>query len=42
MAGLPHKVTFGDKGYVHMGPLAWIEVGERRYSRSRTISLGEG
>lgn len=39
-SGIPHKVTFGDRGKVHMGPLAWLEIGERRYAKSRTISLG--
>lgn len=39
-AGIPHRVTFKDGAMVHMGPLAWIEVGERRYPKSRTISLG--
>lgn len=39
-AGIPHGVTFKDGDRVHMGPLAWIEKGERRYPKSRTISLG--
>lgn len=40
-AGVPHKVTFEDgRGRVTLGPLAWIEVGERRYPRSRTVTVG--
>lgn len=42
IAGVPHRVTFQDGSYVHLGPLAWIEKGQRRYPRSRTVSLGEG
>jgi len=41
-AGLREGVTFEDppNGTLHLGPLAWIEVGERRYARSRTVSVG--
>ena len=38
-AGVPHRVTFDDKlrGGIFLGPLAWVEVGERRYPRSKTV-----
>ena len=42
-AGLPDRVTFEDpqdRRQLRMGPLAWLEVGERRYARSRTIVIG--
>jgi len=39
-AGLPHRVTFSDGRNITLGPLAWIEVGERRYARSKTIVIG--
>ena len=39
-AGLPHKVTFKDGNRIHLGPLAWIEKGQRRYAKSRTVPLG--
>ena len=35
-AGVPHGVTFADDQGIGLGPLTWIEVGERRYARSRT------
>lgn len=39
-AGVPHKVTFEDRsGQISLGPLAWIEVGEREYPRSRTVTI---
>lgn len=40
-AGVPHGVTFEDKlrGGVYLGPLAWIEVGERKYARSKTVPV---
>ncbi|MBN9504968.1 MAG: hypothetical protein J0I69_02985 [Altererythrobacter sp.] len=41
IAGIPHGVTFLDGDRVHMGPLAWIEVGDRRYPKSKTVSLGQ-
>lgn len=39
-AGIAPGVTFEDGANVHMGPLAWIEVGERRYPKAKTVSLG--
>lgn len=41
-AGLRDRVTFADPqlGTLHLGPLSWIEIGERRYARSRTIVVG--
>lgn len=41
-AGVAHGVTYRDDHHVHMGPLAWIEVGERKYPKSKTISRGRG
>jgi len=38
--GLADRVTFKDGGNIHLGPLAWIEVGERKYTRSRTVTVG--
>jgi hypothetical protein len=40
-AGVPHGVTFEDKlrDTIALGPLAWIEVGQRRYARSRTVPI---
>lgn len=36
-----HGLAFeGANDSCHLGPLTWIEVGERRYARSRTVSLG--
>jgi hypothetical protein len=39
-AGVPHKVTFLDSKHLCLGPLAWVEVGERKYAHSKTISRG--
>lgn len=43
-AGIRHGVTFEDKlqGGLFAGPLTWIEVGQRRYAKSKTVSLGRG
>lgn len=38
--GLPHGITFTDRKHLSLGPLAWIEKGERRYARSRTEPIG--
>ncbi len=40
IAGIAPGVTFQTGNTVHMGPLAWIEVGTRRYPKSKTVSLG--
>lgn len=40
LAGVPHGVTYQDSRAVSLGPLAWVEKGERRYARSRTLSHG--
>lgn len=39
-AGLTHKVTFQHGRLLSLGPLAWVEIGERKYSRSRTVTVG--
>ena len=39
-AGVPIGVIYEDDRGMWLGPLAWIEVGKRRYARSRTVSLG--
>lgn len=36
-AGLADRVTFRDGRRIFLGPLAWIEVGQRRYARSKTV-----
>lgn len=41
IAGIPHGVTYQHAdGSIGLGPLTWIETGERKYARSATISLG--
>jgi hypothetical protein len=42
LAGVPHGVTYRDGDGIAFGPLAWIEVGQRRYPKSKTVSLGRG
>lgn len=40
-AALRHGLAYEDRhGIAGLGPLTWIEVGERAYPRSKTISLG--
>ena len=36
--GLGH---FDDRGQPFLGPLVWIEIGQRRYRRSRTVPMRE-
>jgi hypothetical protein len=38
--GLAERVTFRDGRRIHLGPLAWLEVGQRRYARSKTVVVG--
>jgi hypothetical protein len=39
-AGVSPGVTFEDRRGLWLGPLAWIEQGQRRYNRSRTVPCG--
>ncbi|MCP5380687.1 MAG: hypothetical protein AB7G24_00255 [Novosphingobium sp.] len=38
---LRHGLAYGesDKG-AGLGPLTWIEIGERKYARSKTVPVG--
>lgn len=39
-AGLPHGLTFADNKHISLGPLAWIEMGQWRYAKSKTVPIG--
>ena len=34
-----HGLAFDTDGVIALGPLTWIEVGERTYARSRTVPV---
>lgn len=36
---LRHGLAYGDEHQTGLGPLTWIEIGERKYARSRTIPI---
>ena len=40
-AGVKDRITFDDGRCISLGPLAWIEVGHRKYARSRTIPVSD-
>lgn len=35
-----HGLAYSDGRQICLGPLTWIEKGQRRYARSRTIPVG--
>ena len=37
-----YGLAFRDDDVIALGPLTWIEVGERTYARSRTVPLPRG
>lgn len=35
-----HGLAYGEpEGPIGLGPLTWIEIGQRKYARSKTVSL---
>jgi len=35
-----HGLAYSDGRQICLGPLTWIEKGQRRYARSRTVPIG--
>ena len=40
-SAIRHGLAFeDDDGEAGLGPLTWIEVGQRKYARSKTVTIG--